>query len=1103
LFELLVSQFLDGREKVSPHAEYYIRKVSLEKGRAELMESCCDGKRRRFFLTLLLILVLNVLVPSRTSAQNTTGNLSGTVTNSSGTHIARAGLLIKNIENGNTTSATTEEDGTYLVHDLLVGSYEITVSAAGFAAAQISVTIHSHTNGAANVVLQAVGEQPVSSAVSGVVNSQSVRELPLNGRSASDLATLEPGVETAKTQSSGQGKYGFGNQMTISGGRPRQNDARLDGISVNDYANGSPGSALGVNLGVDAVEQFTVLTGNYPAQVGRSSGGVVGATTRSGTGSWHGDVFEFIRNSALDARNFFDTEKPAFRRNQFGASAGGPLWKDHTFLFADYEGLRQSQGITQVDTVPSEAARAGSLSSGPVAMDTRVLRFVKAFYPLPNGALLGSGDTGIYTFSGQLVTPENYFTTRVDQIFSPKDTFSGTYMYDSGSAQQPDELNNKRTGYDSQRQFFTLGETHTFAPQLLNSFRFGIYRVVANTGLTSPSGNALAGDPTYGSIPGQNAAAVSVPGITTFEGGLGALTIYKFHWTSIQTYDDVTWTKGTHSLRFGFGIERIRDNEFGVSRPAGEFLFNSLSDFLTNKPFSFAAALPSAVSPRGMRQTIVGSYFQDDWHLQPNLTVNLGLRYEMSTVLTEVHGKLTVLRHLTDATPHLGDPLIFNPTLRNFEPRMGFSWDPWQDGKTAVRGGFGIFDVLPLPYLFQMNELFSAPFFLSASATNLPSGTFPDGALSSLTASQDTLRQAYFDPDPGRNYVMQWNCTIQRQITTSFSLRAGYVASRAIHQPFRVEDADIVLPNISTPQSYVWPRPVGKGVRLNTNAGRITAGFWDGRSYYDALQVQIKKLLGNSGQLGASYTWGKTIDTGSGSIVGDEYTNSISSPLFFNLHLNRGLADFNVGHNLNLNFTWALTGRKWKSEFADRALGGWQIGGVFGASTGVPFTPGFAGDTLGVGSTDPNIDVPNLISGSGCGSLVNPGNPQHYIKTQCFRVPTAPTQAFYDANCDHKLPFPQCINLRGNLGRNTLIGPGLINFDFSVIKNNHIKKISDMFNMQFRAEFFNTFNRANFAPPLDNRNVFDAVGSPIANAGLIIATQTPAREIQFALKLIW
>jgi hypothetical protein len=1000
-------------------------------------------------------------------------------------------------------SATGKEDGSYTVRNLVPGNYEVTATAPGFVTARVPVTIRADADEVADVVLHPGNEQAGSSTVSGVVSSQNVTELPLNGRSASDLAALEPGVATARTQSSGQGKYGFGTQMTISGGRPRQNDARLDGISVNDYANGSPGSALGVNLGVDAVEQFTVLTSNYPAQVGRSSGGVVAASTRMGTNSFHGDVFEFLRNSALDARNFFDRAKPPFRRNQFGASAGGPLWKDRTFLFGDYEGLRASTGITQVDSTPSPAARSGTLCdltvtdcsrTVPIGVDPAVLKFVNAFWPAPNGPLQcpfpgkpclpGTGDTGVFTFAGQQITPENYFTTKIDHKLSTEDTVSGTYMFDGGTVRQPDELNNKRTGFDSRRQFFTLSEAHTFSPGILNSVRLGIYRVVATTGLTFASGNQSAGDSSFGTVPGHNAAGVAVPGITGFTGGLGAPTEFHFHWTSIQAYDDATWTKANHALKFGVGIERIRDNNLGVSTPGGEFLFNSISDFLTNKPFSLAAAIPSAVSPRGFRQTIVGAYVQDDWRWRPSLTINLGLRYEMCTVLTEVQGKLTVLRHITDPMSHLGDPLISNPTLRNFEPRVGFAWDPMRDGKTAVSGGFGIFDVLPLPYLFQMNELFSAPFFQSASARNLPAGAYPVAAYAALTASANTLRQAYFEAKPGRNYVMQWNLTMQRQLPTDVNLRVGYVGSRAIHQPFRTEDADIVRPTL-TPQGYLWPSPVASGTRLNPNAGRITAGFWSGRSYYDALQVQVRKKLGRGSQLAGSYTWSKTIDTGSGSMVGDEYTNSISSPLFFDLRLNRGLADFNVGHNLSVNYTWVFRTPKRRMWFLGTGtLGGWQLGGVFQASTGVPFTPGFAGDALGVGSTEPNIDVPNVMTGPGCGSYVNAGNPNHYIKTQCFAVPNP-------------------ITLRGNLGRNTLTGPGMLNFDLSVVKNNYIKRVSDVFNVQFRTEFFNAFNRANFAPPLEHKNIFDAGGAPLADAGLITSTQTPSRQIQFALKVIW
>ncbi len=1040
-------------------------------------------------LLVLMALLVSGLAWNAACAQVGGNRLSGKVLSSTNTSIPNVSLTLKNTSNGHIQVLTVAEDGSFTIHNLSSGTYEIIASAAGFAQAKIVVTIRPGANQVANIVMQpettatADKGQGGTSGLSGTVSSKNVSDLPLNGRSASDLATLEPGVASARTQQTGQAQRGFGNQMTISGGRPRQNDARLDGISVNDYVNGPPGSALGVNLGSDAVEQFSVLTSNYPAQYGRSSGGIIGASTRSGTGNFHGDAFEYIRNSALDARNFFDTTKPPFRRNQFGGSAGGPIWRDRTFIFGDYEGLRQSQGVTQVTTVPSAAARTGNLSTGQITPDPSVLRFVNAFYPLPNGALLGAGDTGIFTFAGQQVTPENYFTVRVDHKISATDAVSGTYMFDGGSVRQPDEFNNKRTGYDSRRQVFTLHETHTFSPQLVNSLHFGINRVVTTTGLTFPSGNSQVADPSFATVPGLNAAAVIVPGLTFFSGGLGTPSNFRFHWTSIQASEDVSLTKGVHSVKFGMNVERVRDNILAISNPGGEFAFSLLSDFLANRPFSLSAAIPGTISERGLRQTIVGTYIQDDWRWRSNLTINLGLRYEMATVPTEVQGKLTVLRHLTDTQPHLGDRLFSNPTLRNFEPRVGFSWDPFRDGKTFLSAGFGMFDVLPLPYLVQFNETFSAPFFKLGNATSLPAGSFPTDAFTIVDSSSNGFRQGYFDPNPRRNYVMQWNLTLARDLARDISLRVGYVGSRGVHQLFRVEDADIVLPSL-TSQGYLWPSPVGSGTRLNVNAGLVNAGLWQGNSFYDALQVKVKAKVGSGAEIEGSYTWGKTIDTSSGSLVGDEYSNSIASPLWFNPKINRGLADFNVAHNLEVNYTWEIGAPKWAHGATGWVLNGWEIGGVFEASTGVPFTPGFGGDALGVKSTDPNIDVPNLISGPGCGSLINPGNPTHYIKTQCFAVPNP-------------------ITLRGNLGRNTIIGPGLVNLDFSLFKNNHIKKISDTFNVQFRTELFNILNHANFAPPLDNRNIFDSAGSPIGNAGLITSTQTPSRQIQFALKLIW
>src|SRR3982074_3651843 len=551
----------------------------------------------RFFLAVLMC-----VVPLFTLAQAPGGSITGTIRDDTGSVIPGVQISIKDVSTGQLRTTLTDSSGSYSLPALPVGNYELMVSAGGFVTqvlTGITVAVGSERvldiqmrPGNSQAVVRATVSGAPSNQSSGKVDSSVVENTPLNGRDWAHLATLQAGVTGVQTGSASEGGNvgrGFGAAISISGARPDQNSYRLDGISINDYSNGAPGSVLGDNLGIDAVEQVSVLGSNYPAEYGRTSGGVINAVTRSGAKEFHGDVYEFFRNSALDARNFFDGKIPPFKRNQFGGSAGGPIQKDRMFIFGDYEGLRQSLGVTQVDTVPSAAARAGNLSSGSVAIDPGVLRFVHAFFPLPNGSLLGSGDTGIYAFSGQQVTPENYFTTRIDHRFSERDALSGTYMFDSGTVRQPDELNNKLTGYHSRRQFFTVSEAHTFNPRILNSIRLGIYRVVATTGLTFAGRNQSAGDSSFGTVPGHNAAEVTVPGVTAFTGGLGTITEFHFHWTSIQAYDDVSWVRGSHALRFGLGIERIRDNKLGVSTPGGQFLFNSISDFLTNKPFSLAA----------------------------------------------------------------------------------------------------------------------------------------------------------------------------------------------------------------------------------------------------------------------------------------------------------------------------------------------------------------------------------------------------------------------------------------------------------------------------------------------------------------------------------
>jgi hypothetical protein len=391
-----------------------------------------------------------------------------------------------------------------------------------------------------------------------------------------------------------------------------------------------------------------------------------------------------------------------------------------------------------------------------------------------------------------------------------------------------------------------------------------------------------------------------------------------------------------------------------------------------------------------------------------------------------------------------------------------------------------LYDVLPLLYEYALTELQLSPFALTGRVTNLPQGSFPSGAAAGLTAAS-AARVSYIQPNPPRNYVMQWNLNIQQSLPGETTAMVGYVGSRGIHQLFRGDDMNEVMPTL-TPAGYLWPASGGKV--LNPNFGRIDVSLWNSNSAYDALQAQVQKRIRKSLHIQGSYTFAKSIDDGSGSALGDPFSNSISNLVWFDSRARRGLSDFNVKHNLVINYIWDLPSPgSSKPVLARYALGGWQLGGVFQARTGLPFTPLIGGDPLGTKDASP-FDYPNRITtGSGCGSAVT-GKPSGYINVSCFTVPNP-------------------ITLMGNAGRNSLIGPGLQNVDFSIFKNNYVPRLSENFNVQFRAEFFNVLNHANFNPPTNNLALFDQTGKAVSGAGLIDSTSTTAREIQVALKVIF
>src|SRR6266436_5983114 len=1070
-------------------------------------------------LLVYVMLSLAVVASTPVYAQVAGATLSGTATDASGAAVPNAKVSIKNSATGVVREVTTDSAGFYSAPNLLPGIYNITVAATGFSSSvQTGLTLTVGASKALNIALQ-VGQ--VS--------------------------------ERVEAGASNRGNRGYGTLLTISGHQPFENNYRINGISINDYSNGSPGSSLGVNLGVDAIQEFSVLTGNYSAEYGRASGGVINGITKSGNNQFHGDAYYFVRDKILDARNYFDPAAiPPFHRDQFGVSGGLPIIKNKTFIFGDFEAIRQRKSDTFSNPVPSRAARGiapGGTTPSQVAVvngaalplepacppyscvsdpvthiDQAVLPYL-AFYPLPN--VLGSevGDTGLFNTTGVERLMENYVTLRGDHHFSDKDSFAASWFYDRAPLTMPDSLVESLTQNFTLRQMYSLEETHVFSPTLVNTARAGFSRVRATVTQPVSALNPLAKDPSFGILPGQFAPAINIDGgIVSMLGALGSVSADLLTWNSFQFYDDAFVTRGAHSLKFGFAVEHMQNSEFsGGVPPNGQYNFDDLQSFLTNQPRSINLDDPATTRPIYVHQTLFGFYVQDDWRARSNLTLNFGVRYEPVTLPTEAHNTFAVLTTITSPseTP-VNTFWAKNQTLHNFEPRVGFAWDPFSNGKTAIRGGFGIYDALPLSWVFTHGSTGVLPYELEKDATGLPRGTFPKGAVSKAQdpANLTNVGQRLIEQNPHRNYAMNWNLNIQRQIASSLTAVIAYVGSRTNHSPFSTDDSNMVLPTL-TSAGYLWPcGPDGKGnpcvkgflpdgtatSLVNPNVGRIRATWWDNSSSYHGLQAAIAKSMSHGFQVQGSYTWSKCLDNGSGGMLGDPYANSLSSLIFFNRGGRHGPCDFNIAHNFVVNYLWHPPTPKFGGVAGEHVLGGWEFGGVILASTGSPFTAVVGGDPLGQNSSDPK-DFASRVSGPGCDHPVNPGSVTQYIKTECFGPPVVPASfagpcVLASDGAGGTIPNT-CMNLFGNSGRNTLVGPGLLNVDFSVFKNNYVPRISEAFNIQFRAEFFNLMNHPNFQAPIKNSGVLNPDGTKTDGAGAIDSTSTTSRQIQFGLKVIW
>jgi hypothetical protein len=1121
-----------------------------------------------FALIGINVLLIVVFTPANLFAQVAGATLSGVVTDQAGAVVPNATLTIKNTSTGATRKVPTNADGFYSATNLLPGDYEVRVEGKGFSTeVQKAITLNVGAEQTLNPTLHAGNFNDVvvvttappsvqlsSSTVGATVDGSLVRELPLNGRDWTSLATLEPGVVSIPSQvgtgiTANKGNRGFGNQLSDSGHRPNENTYRVNGMNINDYSNGAPGSATGTNLGVDAISEFSVLTANYTAEYGRTSGAVINAITKSGTNQFHGTAYFFDRDKIFDAKNFFDAKDkpiPSFRRIQFGASAGAPIYKNKSFIFGDYEGVRQDQAGSQTVTVPSANARKGILCANPactattlVPVDAGSAQYLP-LYPLPASV---AGITGSNTVSFPTASPiiasENYFIIRFDQHIGDKDTITASYMFDSGPQEQSDPLNNVIHQVFSRRQMGGGEETHIFSPNVTNTIRGGFNRVRGDINLPLTATNPLAGSPTLAIAPGGTATPrIAVSGLTPIL-GLGGNNKFFHHYTSYQADDDAFVTRGTSAFKFGFSFERIQYNVLENLSPNGNVVYPDLKSFLTNTPVRLNAHAPGGSTEVGLRDSIFAVYFQDDWRVVSNLTLNLGLRYEMATLPTDAKDRIQAIITLKNcgASPTACGPVPIktqikdNPTLTNFEPRFGFSYDPYKNGRTAIRGAVGMFDVLPLPYIFGLNDAATFPFQIVGSdpAARLTPGTVDPN----VSFDPTKIRQRYVQQNPGRSYVFNWGLNVQTQLSQSMVMMVGYVGSRSVHLPVGSDDVNLVQP-VTTTAGPLFPCIPGNlspgngcgtqstGTKIDPNFGGpagIRPVLFDSSASYSALQAQLKKEAGHGVEGQLSYTWGKCRDRSSAPVTGDAFENSIAVPIPFTKVARVGACDFDIRNVLVGTLIWDLPNATNHNGVISTFTNGWEIGTIITSLTGTPFTPtiGGGGDPLGTGfNGDFSMDFANLVRGC---------NPIHggvnYLNTNCFALPVATPDIA--AQCEpfgFRIPNPAkadpgspgipgtCTNLLGNSGRNSVYGPRLATVDFSVFKNIRIKKVSEAFNAQFRFEFFNVLNHPNFATPAflnptQNNSIFNPDGTPQVGAGVLNATATSSRQIQLGFKLNW
>jgi len=1038
----------------------------------------------RAFWILGAFLAFTSAGAARLEAQALRATILGTVKDTTGATLPGVSVDAKNVLTGVAQSVVTNGQGRFNLPDLPLGTYEVQASIAGF-----QTVVHKGltlTVGSQNVVdftlpigtvsetVTVIGESPMvdttSAAFATTISQKQISDLPLNGRNYAQLITLSPGVTTVQFTGS---LFGRQQVYSVAGGRPEGQAFLLDNTNVANFWNRAAGSGvLGTTLGVEAIAEFQTLTNTYSAQFG-GGGGAINAITRSGANALHGSAFEFVRNSRFDARQFFDDPtkpKPPFTKNQYGGSLGGPIKRDRAFFFLNYEGIKQNLGETRIATVPDANARNGLIPIGGVLTSVGVAAAIKPvldLYPLPTTPL--SGGVGQVNQVDATTGQENYVLGRFDYTLSSKSSLFSRYVSDTADLFEPFSgstiplwpATNK-----TNNQIFTTEHRRVVSSSLINQVRFGLVRtreLADNTGAV----------PALTFFPGRMNGTVS-PGSGITVVGANQLNPFDILQRKYSLADDVYWNRGAHAIKFGGAFERQETDINAPFQWGGVWTFTSLQAFLLNQPASIVGALPGQDNAyREFRENDITAYVQDDWKASRRISLNLGLRYAPTTNATVTPGITLVDPPQSPAFTPVGTVFAKNASLKNFDPRLGVVFDPFDNHKTSIRAGFGIFHNVVAPRVYASAYYLNPPFTIGRQDLTVVPPVFPT-PFTSVAAALPTISQGIDYQTRNTPYQAQWNVNVQREIFAETLVTAGYIGSHS-ENLFKQRDVNPVTPRTRSDGTVVYGVPRGAiagitpNARINPNFSVLNTGTSFATSDYHSLQLSVNRRFYHNVQAQVSYALAKCRDLSSGNFGGEGGTASTNP---YDPQYDEGPCGFSRTHTFRASAVVALPFHG--NAFVD----GWQVSGILNRTSGSPFTPAIGFDQSGLGT---GAQRPSLASGRDLESVVT-HNINQWFDPTAFTLPAAGTL--------------------GRVGRNSLVGPDFMTLDLAVLKNVALQGSSSI---QLRAEVFNLTNRANFGQP--SANVFSQTpnggGTFNPTAGRITTLAGTARQIQFAAKVMF